>query len=459
MNAMSAGVLFGREIERTPVMLAAEAWRLGFGAAPIGNLYEPVSDLQARNAVREALRAGIRYFDTAPHYGFGLSESRLGAALAEFDPTGRAVVSTKVGRLLEPISTPNPQAVRHGFADAAPFEPVFDYGYDAVMTSWEQSRRRLGRERIDILLAHDLGALTHGDDHPRLFRQFVDGGYRAMRELRDAGAVGAIGLGVNEWQIAEEAIRELDLDIVLLAGRFTLLDQSAANSFLPLCEARGVKVIVGAPYNSGILAQGVDGRGRQSYDYKPASAEIVARVRRLEAICREFATPLAAAALQFPLSHRQVLSVIPGMASAREVTASHTALEWPIPEGLWEAIREEGLMEAPAQATPAARATVSQGPLMLLNPADNVLVCTRAIDAGDLVTIDGEAMISPDAIYVGHKVARRTLAAGEKVYKYGAPIGSMTAAAERGEHIHLHNMKSDYLATHTREDIDVGEGA
>ncbi|HEX7759861.1 MAG TPA: aldo/keto reductase, partial [Caulobacteraceae bacterium] len=230
--------------------------RLGFGAAPIGNLYKPLTDDQAFEAVAAAIAAGIGYFDTAPHYGFGLSEARLGAALARLDPMEKALVSTKVGRVLRPISDAAAGGVRHGFADAAPFEPEFDYSYDAVMRSFDDSRRRLRRERIDVLLAHDLGRATHGEDHDRRFAQFMDGGYRALRALRDGGGVGAIGLGVNETEVAERALAAGEFDVVLLAGRYTLLEQGALEGLLPLCAAKGVSLIVGGPYNSGILATG-----------------------------------------------------------------------------------------------------------------------------------------------------------------------------------------------------------
>ncbi len=323
--------------------------RLGFGGAAIGNLYAAVSDLEARQTLEAALDAGVRYFDTAPHYGFGLSETRLGATLA-----GRSdvLVSSKVGRKLVP--TQAGPGERHGFVDAAPFEPVFDYSYDAVMRSWEESRLRLGRDRIDILLAHDLGRQTHGDDHPARLREFFEGGYRAMRALRDAGAVGAIGLGVNEQAICEEALKHGDFDFFLLAGRYTLLEQSPLDSFLPLCATRGVKIIVGGPFNSGVLVEGV-GTGRPvHYNYAPAPPEIIDRVRRLEAVCTSHGVALAAAALQFPLAHPGVASVIPGMGSPAQVRQAMTWLTASIPDALWRDLRSEGLLHSDAP-TPGER--------------------------------------------------------------------------------------------------------
>jgi D-threo-aldose 1-dehydrogenase len=323
--------------------------RLGFGGAGIGNLYAPVSQAAALATVQAALDAGVRYFDTAPHYGFGLSETRLGRALA-----GRSdvMISTKVGRLLAP--TQDRSRIRHGFVDAAPFEPVFDYSYQGVMASWEQSRARLGRDRIDVLLAHDLGRATHGDEHPARLREFFEGGYRAMRELRDSGAVGAIGLGVNEQAVCEEALTYGDFDVFLLAGRYTLLEQTALEAFLPLCVRRGVKVVIGGPFNSGVLVEGVASGRPLHYDYAPAPAAIIERVARLERACAAHRTPLPAVALQFPLAHPAVVSVIPGMGDPVQVQQIFDWMETPIPEGLWRDLRSAELLH-PQAPTPMAQ--------------------------------------------------------------------------------------------------------
>lgn len=319
---------------------------LGFGAAAIGNLYRKVSDEVAGETIAAALSHGLTYIDTAPHYGFGLSESRLGAALEQFDPQQEVVISSKVGRLLVPIDDPSGE--RHGFVDAAPFEPRFDYSYDAVMRSWEESRKRLRRDRIDILYAHDLGRVTHGAEHERQFRTFIEGGYRAMRELRDGGLVGAIGLGANEWQICEQAMREGEFDVFLLAGRYTLLEQTALDSFLPECARRHVSVVIGGPYNSGVLVAGTRSGRTLYYDYEPAPAVIVERVRRLEQMSDRFGVKLAAAALQFPLRHPQVASVIPGQATVAEVEDTIRLYETDIPPGYWTALKEEGLLHPDA---------------------------------------------------------------------------------------------------------------
>lgn len=334
-----------------------EVTRLGFGAAAMAGLYRAVPEERALASVRAAYAAGVRYFDTAPHYGFGLSETRLGAALRELDPHERAVVSTKVGRLLAPVEA-DPDEERHGFVGAAPFEPVFDYSYDAVMRSFEDSCRRLGRTRIDILLAHDLGRATHGDGHDDHCRTFFEGGYRAMRELRDGGVVGAIGLGVNEWQVCEEVLAHGDFDAFLLAGRYTLLEQTALETFLPLCRQRGCSIILGGPFNSGILVEGVDGPRAPHYNYEPAPAQIIDRVRKLDAVCTAHGVPLAAAALQFPIAHPAVACVIPGMADEGQVADAMRLASVEIPQALWRDLKAEGLLHA-AAPTPHPETIVS----------------------------------------------------------------------------------------------------
>ena len=247
---------------------------LGVGSAAIGNLYAKVSDAEAEVTVRTALDAGITYFDTAPHYGFGLAERRLGAALGN----APVLLSTKVGRLLEPTEA---GGERHAFVDADPFEPRFDYSADGIRRSYESSLGRLKRDRVDILLAHDIGRLTHGAEHERHLGIFLDSGYRAMRDLKDAGAIDAIGIGVNEIAICLELIERVELDVILLAGRYTLLDRSAAEVLIPECDRRGIRLIIGGPYNSGILARDdlTDTAGLH-YDYAQAPAATIARASR-----------------------------------------------------------------------------------------------------------------------------------------------------------------------------------
>jgi D-threo-aldose 1-dehydrogenase len=312
--------------------------QLGMGTAGIGNLYAPVTDEDARATVAAAWAAGIRYFDTAPHYGFGLAERRLGEALAELDPGGQAIVSTKIGRLLAP--TDSRARERHGFVEADPFEPVFDYGRDAVLRSHEESLRRLGCDRVNVILAHDLGELTHGAENERHIQTFHDTGYSAMRELRAAGAVDAIGIGVNEVEVCLFLLERLELDVILLAGRYTLLDRRAGEELLPLCAERGVAVIVGGPYNSGILAQPTAHQHDPRYDYEAPPAPILARAAAIERVCDRHGVELGAAALQFPLRHPAVASVIPGLVGAAQVRQAVERLVVSIPEDLWSELAE-----------------------------------------------------------------------------------------------------------------------
>jgi D-threo-aldose 1-dehydrogenase len=311
---------------------------LGLGAAALGNLYAPVSENDADATVQAALDAGVRYFDTAPYYGYGLSESRLGRGLAK-GGVGGVVVSSKVGRLLVPRA--GGARSDQGFIDAAPFDPVFDYSYDGVMRSFESSLSRLGRE-IDVALVHDIGARTHGEnDHPGLFEQLVDGGLRALTKLRDEGAIRAIGLGVNECAVCLEALEHADLDCFLLAGRYTLLEQEAQGELLPACAKRGASLIVGAPFNSGVLAEGPVAGAH--YDYGDVPAPVLERVRAIATICDAHGVPLAAAALQFPLRHPGVAAVIPGSRSRAEVESNAAHLRREIPEALWSDLAEAGL--------------------------------------------------------------------------------------------------------------------
>ncbi|ODP39573.1 aldo/keto reductase [Sphingomonas turrisvirgatae] len=322
---------------------------LAFGAASIGNLYRAVPEDQAFAVVQRGWDAGIRYYDTAPHYGFGLSEKRLGAALAQLDPDQAAIVSTKIGRRLDPRPDADLTVPRQAFVSPEPFESVFDYSYDAVMRSYEGSLKRLRRDRIDILYAHDIGSFAHGDAHPGLFRTFLDGGYRAMRELRDSGAVSAIGIGVNETAVCIEMLEAGEIDLIMLAGRYTLLEQDPLDDLLPLCAARGVRLVIAGPYNSGILAKGVRHGGKiPNFNYEPAPPAIVERVGAIEDICARHAVPLAAAALQFPLAHPQVASVVPGMGSVAQVDDALKLAAHRIPPALWGELKAAELVRADA---------------------------------------------------------------------------------------------------------------
>jgi len=310
------------------------------GTAALGNLYSAISDEQAFGAVEAAWQGGIRFFDTAPYYGFGLAETRLGQALQLLDPLQSAIVSTKVGRTLLP--TDYSAGERHGFVDAAPFEPVFDYSRDAVLRSHEQSLVRLRRDRVNILLAHDIGGLTHGEAADRHMRDFLESGYPAMLGLRNAGAIDAIGIGVNEVEVCLHLLERVDLDVILIAGRYSLLDQSAAERLLPVCEQKGVRVIVGGPYNSGILASPTAEAKAPHYDYAEPDAALWARAAEIERICLANGISLSAAALHFPLLGRGVASVIPGMASAAEVEQGLERMRCEMPQALWRSLEQRG---------------------------------------------------------------------------------------------------------------------
>jgi D-threo-aldose 1-dehydrogenase len=335
-----------RQLGRTAIRLP----ELGFGTAPLGNLYQRIEESAARSTVEAALAAGFRYFDTAPLYGFGLSESRLGSSLWHCGGAEDTLVSTKVGRILAPLGEAAASTERSGFVDGMPYAAIFDYSYDGVMRSFEASLARLRVPRVAVLLAHDLGRVTHGGEHEVYLREFLDGGFRAMRELRDAQLVGAIGMGVNEIEVCEQVLGHVDLDCLLLAGRYTLLEQHAAESLLPLCLRRQVAVIIGGPFNSGVLVEQGSGSGSPHYNYAPAPATIVQRVRRLREICAAYEVPVGAAALQFPLAHEAVASVIPGIRSVVQVREALDFLDTRIPAALWEDLRHAGLLHAAAPA-------------------------------------------------------------------------------------------------------------
>jgi D-threo-aldose 1-dehydrogenase len=315
---------------------------LGLGSAPLGNLYEPMSEATARAVLDAAVAAGIRYVDTAPFYGFGLSERRVGDALR-----GQTccVISTKVGRLLEPDANVGDDSLRFGFRSALPFKPVFDYSHDAILRSWEASLQRLGISRVDLLYVHDIGIATHGPSHAAMWRQLTEGGgFRALQRLRDEGSISGFGLGVNEIAVCLEAMNHAHIDVLLLAGRYTLLEQGAADELLPRAQAAGTAVIVGGPYNSGILAVGTRSQTPAPYNYAPAPPDVLARVARIEGVCERHGIPLAAAALQFPLAHPQVASVIPGIASVAQLQATLNFYRTQIPPEFWQDLKSEGLL-------------------------------------------------------------------------------------------------------------------
>ncbi len=329
---------------------------MGFGGAPLGNLYKKVEESDARAALSAAYDCGVRYFDTAPQYGLGRSETRFGAAIDRF---GRENIqlSTKIGRLL--LDCEPHEVTPEAFVDVPQKRIVFDYTYDGVMRSYDESKKRLGVDNVDILLVHDLCAFSHGSQEisdAKVRELFDGGGYRALTELRASGEVAAIGAGVNEWQVCEKLLSLADFDGFLLAGRYTLLEQEALDSFLPLCEKRDVGIILGGPYNSGILATGAVPGARYNYDVAPG--HIMERVARIEAVCAAHETPLIAAALKFVLGHPCVKTVVPGAVSAAEVEANAALMDRRIPAGLWSDLRSEGLIRSnaplPSELTDAA---------------------------------------------------------------------------------------------------------
>ena len=321
---------------------------LGFGTAPLGNLYRPLDEPTAQATLQAAWDIGCRYLDTAPLYGLGLAETRLNHFLRG-RPRESYVLSTKVGRLLK-VSTPEERTGIGKFFDTPARREVYDYSYDGVLRSLEDSFARLGLDRIDVLFCHDLDVRNQGSQEAvdRRFSEFMDGGYRALHRLREEGVVAAFGAGLNEWPIAERMARAGDFDLFLLAGRYTLLEQEALDSFLPLCVERGIGIVLGGPYNSGILATGP--KPGAFYDYKPAPPTVLERVGRIEAVCAAHGVRLIEAALRFPLGHPSVVSVIPGAQSPDEVRRNSEVLAIRIPAGLWADLKSEGLMRADAPA-------------------------------------------------------------------------------------------------------------
>lgn len=319
---------------------------LGFGTAPLGGLYRPVAPDDAQKTLEAAWKAGIRYFDTAPLYGLGLSETRLNRFLYG-KKRKDYVLSTKVGRLLEVCDPKNRTGIGK-FFDTPSRKERYDYSYDGFMRSIEFSLERLGVDSIDIIFIHDVDVFTHKsasvrDEH---VKTILKSGYKALEKLRSEKVIKAFGAGVNEWEVCETLAKAGDFDIFLLAGRYTLLEQEALNSFLPLCEARGIGIVLGGPYNSGILATGP--KPGAWYNYDPAPKHILERVAEIEAVCKRHKVKLAQAALRFPLNHRQVVSVIPGGVSAKEVELNVATMGVKLPKALWKDLKAEGLLRQDA---------------------------------------------------------------------------------------------------------------
>jgi D-threo-aldose 1-dehydrogenase len=335
-----------KRIFKAPSGQSITLTELGFGCAPIGNLYRPVSEDDALKTLDAAWKAGIRYFDTAPLYGLGLSETRLNHFLRG-KKRKDYVISTKVGRLLE-VCPPDQRTGIGKFFDTPSRKERYDYTYDGVMRSLEFSLERLGIDSIDILFAHDIDVFTHKTEAARdaHVKTLMSSGYKALVKLRDEKVIKAFGAGINEWQVAETLTRAGDFDIFLLAGRYTLLEQEALNSFLPLTQERGVGIVLGGPYNSGILAVGP--KPGAMYNYDPAPKHILDRVRQIEAVCKAHKVKLPQAALRFPLHHPQVMSVIPGGVTPKEVMLNVKTMDVKLPKALWKDLKAQGLLHASA---------------------------------------------------------------------------------------------------------------
>ena len=305
---------------------------LGLGCAPLGGNFVDLSYEDGTKIINTALHSGMSYFDTAAWYGFGRSERLVGDHLRH----KQYVLSSKVGRILKPGAVRNP--LDFGMIDPLPFHVIYDYSYEGIMRSYEDSLQRLGLDRIDILLAHDIGAFQHGAENASHFNDLAKSGYKAMSELREQGAVKAIGLGVNETQVCQDALDIGQWDVFLLAGRYTLLEQSPLECLFPACEKAGTSIICGGPFNSGLLV------GGDTWNYSKAPKNLIEKTKKLASIADEFNIPLGAAALQFPQAHNIITSVIPGPRSDAELLEIIAWQEIKIPVEFWSALKDKNLL-------------------------------------------------------------------------------------------------------------------
>ena len=330
----------------TPIFApCSDGMRLGLGGAPLGNLFRAITDAEAAAVIGATLADGCRSFDTAPHYGHGLSEHRIGAALRSAQPA--LTVSTKVGRLL----TPDHAALRdqHGYVGILPFNQHWDFSARGIRRSIEDSLQRLGRARLGAVFVHDCDRIKHGDNYPAVIGQVVNESIPELMRLKREGLIAAIGLGVNEVQVCLDVLRRTDLDCLLLAGRYTLLDQEALPKLLPLCNAKGVRIAIGGVYNSGILATGVTKTSVvPMFNYAPAAQDWIERTRQLESVCQQFGIPLRAAALQFPLAHPAVEIVLVGAQQSDHWNDARTMMRHAIPSEFWHTLKIRNLLPADA---------------------------------------------------------------------------------------------------------------
>lgn len=328
-----------RKLPNAPVELTV----MGLGCAQMGNLYRKTSYEESAGAFKAAWDAGIRYYDTAPFYGYTRSERRLGTMLTDLD-RGDYVLSTKIGRVMVPDETVGPE--EDSYIAPLPFRPVYDYTHDGIMRSFEASQQRLGILKPDILYVHDIGSMTHGDRHAHYWQQLTGGGgFRALGELREQGLTKAVGLGVNEWEIVADAMKVFDIDCAMLAGRYTLLEQQSL-AFMDDCAKRGVGIVIAGPFNSGLLA------GNRKFNYTDAPADILARVDILQTACKEEGVTLQAAALQFPLAHPAVMTIVSGARTAEQITANVEWFSEEIPASFWQKLKGRGLIAEGAPIPP-----------------------------------------------------------------------------------------------------------
>ncbi len=323
-----------RQLGKTSLQLS----EFGLGCAAMAGNHRPVPNRDIHDALKSGLAAGVQFVDTAPFYGFGRSEHFVGAAIRDKE---NIVLSTKAGRLLK--KEPIPADLVADWPGSFPFNPVYDYTYDGVMRSYEDSLQRLGVDKINVLLLHDIGEMQHGAElNARLFADAMSGGYKALDELRSAGEIQAIGLGVNEREVCIAAMEHGYWDTFLLAGRYTLLEQTPIHDLIPACEKVGTGIILGGPYNSGLLA------GGDTWNYAKAPKDVVDKARAIEKVCESHNIPLAAAALQYPLGCAIVASVIPGARSQAEMEGNIELFTMDIPASLWSDLRNEKLVDEQA---------------------------------------------------------------------------------------------------------------
>lgn len=333
-----------------------EVTALGIGSAPLGGLYADVPRQQALDTLERAWDLGIRYFDTAPMYGLTRAEHLVGHVLREKDEdfvlstkVGRLMTNSRAGRELPPEPPKNP--LDPGFYNALPFREVFDYSYDAIMRSFDDSQQRLGLRRMDLLYIHDIGSVTHGDKQAHHWNALTrGGGFRALQELKAADDIAGFGLGVNEWQVIRDALEETDLDCCMLAGRYSLLDRDAEDTFLPLAQRRNVALALGGVYNSGILA--APKGGRRKFNYADAPADIIARVEALRAVCDDHGVPLAAAAIRFPMRHPAVTCVVIGAKTPEQLQQNVDWFGETLSDSLWSDLDHALATATTAQGTP-----------------------------------------------------------------------------------------------------------